>query len=198
MIWDGLTPPYSTLVVDPPWMYQKNHGAKRGLVPGRRGGQAEAQYTTMTNEEILALPVRDLAADKAHLYLWFTNPGAWGGRFSSITPHDIAEAWGFEFKTIITWVKIEATGNVDKGGMGWYFRGATEHVLFATRGDLQTPTEGREPNVIMARRGRHSEKPGAFFDLAQRASPGPYVELFARAPRLGWDAWGHGYESRSA
>jgi N6-adenosine-specific RNA methylase IME4 len=195
--WEGLTPPYSAIVADPPWMYQKAPGEKQPggrATPGGRGGQAEHHYSTMTNEEILALPVRGLAAKQAHLYLWFTNPGAWGGRFSDVTPHDIAAAWGFEFKTIITWVKTDAAGGVNRGGMGWYFRGATEHVLFATRGDLQTPEATREPNVIMAGRGRHSEKPGAFFDLVQRNSPPPYVELFARAPRLGWEAWGKGYE----
>jgi N6-adenosine-specific RNA methylase IME4 len=170
-------------------MYQKDPGGKSQASGPRR--QAEAIYSTLTNEEILALPVRDLAGESAHLYLWFTNPGMFGGRFSDVTPKAIAEAWGFEFKTVLTWVKPGG------GGMGWFFRGQTEHVLFATRGGKYAaiPAEKREPNVIDSRKTGHSQKPPAFFDLVERVSPGPYVELFARQPRLGWDSWGYGHEA---
>jgi N6-adenosine-specific RNA methylase IME4 len=188
MTWEGLNPPYATIVADPPWMYQKDPGAKNeGQGPV---SQAESCYSTLTNEQISALPVKDLVADAGHLYLWFTNPGMFGGRFSDVTPKDIAETWGFEFKTILTWVKPGG------GGMGWFFRGQTEHVLFATRGgkDAAIPANIREPNVIDSRKAGHSQKPGAFFDLVERVSPGPYVELFARQPRLGWDHWGLGIE----
>lgn len=187
-VFAGLSGPYSTLVVDPPWMYQKQPGLKTGSV---MRAMAEGQYTTMTNEEIAALPVASIANPQAHLYLWCTNPGLYGGRFSDVTPADIAAAWGFRYVTMLTWVKPGA------GGMGWYFRGQTEHVLFATRGDLGISAERREPNVIDSRRTGHSQKPAAFFDLVERVSPGPYVELFAREPRLGWDSWGHGYEDAS-
>lgn len=182
--WEGLSPPYSTIVADPPWMYQKQPGETKGSA-----SMAEHQYQTMTNEQIAALPVAGMAAAKAHLYLWFTNPGTWGNRFSTVTPCDIATAWGFEYKTVLTWVKPGG------GGMGWFFRGQTEHVLFATRGGLGIPADKREPNIVCAHRHGHSQKPPAFFDLVERVSPGPYVELFARAPRLGWDHWGYGYEA---
>lgn len=184
--WDGLTPPYSTIVADPPWRY---NASTTELKSGGRGGQAEHQYSTMTNAEIMALPVADLAADEAHLYLWVTVPRLFGGRNDrTIGPIEIVEAWGFEFKTMLTWVKPGS------GGMGWYFRGQTEHVIFATRGGLGIAPDKREPNVIEAPRSGHSRKPPALFDLVERVSPGPYLELFSREPRLGWDSWGKGYE----
>lgn len=180
-----LSPPYSTIVADPPWQYQKRPGAKSGSV---MGSMAEGQYSTMTNEEIAALPVGELAADQAHLYLWVTNPGMFGGRFGRVTPRDIVEAWGFTYVTLLTWVKPGG------GGMGWYFRGQTEHAVFAQRGMLGIPADRREPNVVTAKRGGHSAKPPAFYDLVERVSPGPYVDLFARQPRFGWDSWGYGHE----
>jgi len=184
-MWGDLTPPYSTIVADPPWMYQKQPGSKTGSV---MESMAEGQYGTMTNEAIAALPVAELAADQAHLYLWVTNPGMFGGRFSRITPRDIVEAWGFRYVTMLTWIKPGA------GGMGWYFRGQTEHAVFATRGDLGIPAAQRQPNVFTAPRTGHSRKPDKFLDLVERVSPGPYVELFSRDPMLGWDSWGHGFE----
>lgn len=184
---------YNVIVADPPWKYQKNPGAKQ-VVEWReagRGGMAERIYPTMTNEEIRDLPVVELAAPVSHLFMWFTNPGIYGGRFSSITPEDIAKSWGFQFQTILTWVKTTQAGSVNRGGMGWYFRGATEHVLYATRGKAQIPSELREANVIMAEKSAHSRKPEAFFDLVERVTEGPYVELFARTSRSGWAVWGN-------
>lgn len=186
-----LAPPYSTITADPPWMYQRNPGARSGGVPNV--SMAEAQYPTMTNEEVMALPVGSIAADAAHLYLWVTNPTLFGGRFSRATPRDIVEAWGFRYVTLLTWVKTNKDGGVGGGGMGWYFRGHTEHVVFAVRGGLGVPAWLREPNVFEAPRNGHSAKPAAFYDLVERVSPGPYVELFARQPRLGWDSHGWGY-----
>lgn len=187
MTWAGLTPPYATIVADPPWRYNTTTTELRS---GGRGGQAEHQYSTMDNRSIAALPVAELAADQAHLYLWVTVPRLFGERGGSreVGPIEIVEAWGFEFKTMLTWVKPGA------GGMGWYFRGQTEHVIFATRGGLGIPADKREPNVITAPRSSHSAKPAAFLDKVERVSPGPYLELFCRSPRMGWDSWGKGYE----
>ncbi len=185
---------YSTLVLDPPWRYRKG-GV--GAAHGRR--YAEDVYPTMTNAEIRALPIGDLAAPNAHLYLWVTNPRLYGERDDdSITPHDLIKAWGFSYKTCLTWVKT-------RFGMGSYFRGCTEHILFATRGDLRIAPSMRKSNVFecgddeeegAAFRapggpGGHSSKPDVFYDLVEAASPGPYLEVFARRQRLGWDTWGN-------
>lgn len=183
--------PFDVIVADPPWMYQKRPGL-HGRGEHGAHGIAEAIYPTLTNEEISTLPVRDVAAPDAHLFMWFTNPGMFGGRFSDVSPAAIAKAWGFEFKTVITWVKTTRTGAVNAGGMGWFFRGATEHVLYATRGKARIPSELRAPNVLLAPKGKHSEKPAAFMDLVERVTPDARrLELFSRAPRLGWDAWGN-------
>jgi N6-adenosine-specific RNA methylase IME4 len=175
---------YKTIVADPPWKYTME------TPPTAKGGgpsSAERNYGTMTTAEIAALPVAEMAADNAHLYMWVTNPvlteqRLWGG-FNACA---IARAWGFEPKTMLTWIKSE------KGaGMGFFFRGDTEHVLFAVRGTLPIPAEQRISNVFRGPRGRHSQKPDAFLDLVERVSPGPYVELFARRARFNWDYWGN-------
>ncbi len=185
-VWEGLTPPYATLVVDPPWAYKNARGTQTRSRRGRSQVTAAGNYSTMTMQQIAALDAGELAAEHAHLYLWVTTPLLYSG------VDLIAEAWGFRPVTTLTWVKTGAPG------MGFSFRGHTEHVLFAVRGHLPIPPNKRESNVITSQRRGHSEKPQAFFDLVERVSPGPYCELFARAPRLGWDSWGYGYETVSA
>jgi N6-adenosine-specific RNA methylase IME4 len=177
---------YGTIVVDPPWKYTKTPTEPRG--PGA-GASAEHYYPTMRSEAIAALPVGELAADVCHLYVWVTNPILTEQRpdiRGSATAMDVVRAWGFEPKTLLTW---EKTGPV---GMGFYFRGQTEHVIFATRGrEAGIPPELRQPNIFRAPRGRHSEKPDVFIDRVERVSPAPRIELFARRARFGWDYWGN-------
>ena len=173
-VFDDLTPPYRTIVADPPWRYTRT-GVQ---------GSAAAQYSTMSGQDIADMPVAEIADDSAHLYLWVTTPKLW----DSPTPAEIAESWGFTFKTLITWVKGERVG------LGWYYRVDTEHVLFCTRGKAPIPPEMRQSNVLWAPRTHHSAKPDAFLDLVEQVSPAPRVELFCRRPRFGWDTWGKGYE----
>lgn len=184
----NLAPPYGTLMADPPWRY---NSATTILRSGGRGAGAEHHYPTMDNDEIAAMPVADLAADQAHLYMWVTNPRLIADRKGrrDVTPFDIVEAWGFRPITLLTWVKP------GRGGTGWYFRGQTEHVIFGTRGKLGIPSQLREPNVFTAPRSRHSAKPDEAYALAERVSPGPRLDLFARNDRAGWDVWGNEVES---
>src|SRR5580765_7944962 len=94
--WEGLNPPYRTIVADPPWRYQKD------TTNGAKPGAAEAHYSTLGMRDIAALPVADLAAPDAHLYLWVTVPRLYGDRDDrSFTPVDLMEVWGFEFKTML-------------------------------------------------------------------------------------------------
>ena len=94
-------------------------------------------------------------------------------------------AWGFTYKTTLVWVKPQI-------GMGNYFRSSAEYVLFGIRGKLRT-RDCNQSNWFEAPRGKHSEKPGRFFDLVERASYPPYLEMFARQRRLNpeWDYWGN-------
>lgn len=172
---DALSPPYATIVADPPWpsMHQRSTYHR---------GKPERHYGTMTVDEIAALPVPSLAAENAHLWIWGVN------RLLS-SAYEVAQAWGFTPISLLTWCK-------QGPGMGYYLRNNTEHCVFATRGEPMVPAEPILSTWFVWPRGQHSQKPAAFYDLVERVSPGPYVELFARRPCLGWDSWGNGYEPR--
>ncbi len=171
--------PFSTILADPPWPY-----GNRSAVIFARGKRnphpelitAAAHYETMSVEEIAALPVVDLAADNAHLYMWITTP------WLAMDPRALAvvSAWGFRAKTIITWAKVKADGVTPSMRMGWYYRSATEHLVFATRGALRTCGPAR-PTWFPALRLPHSAKPETAYRLVEEQSPPPRLELFARS-----------------
>ena len=185
-MFEELSSPYGAIVADPPWAYRKSkqpEGTKHSRT------FVSDLYDTLTMREIADLPVGNLAATDAHLYLWVTNPRLFGDRDKNgFGPLQIMEAWGFRYITMLTWEKPGAPG------MGSYFRIDTEHVLFGVRGRAPIPPAKRVRNVIHAKRGKHSEKPPDLMDIVEKVSPGPYLELFARQPRLGWDSWGNGLE----
>lgn len=145
--------------------------------------QARADHT-MALDEICALPVKSIAADSAHLYLWVP---------SSMLPEGlkVMSDWGFRYTTSLTWLKTRRDGEPDGSGVGFYFRNATESLLFGVRGSLRTlPAARSMTNVISARRREHSRKPTAAYWLIEQSSPGPRLELFAREGRDGWVVWG--------
>jgi N6-adenosine-specific RNA methylase IME4 len=170
---------YRTIVLDPPWTYRNTRGTQTRSRIGRRAITATGNYQTMSRDEIAALPVAALADEQAHLYLWITTP-----LLFAMAPSDLLAGWGFEYITTLTWVK---TG---PPGMGFYFRGHTEHVLFGIRGKLGIAAADRRPNTFTAPRRAHSAKPDCFYDLVEAVSQAPRVELFARRARFGWDYWG--------
>jgi len=177
--WEGLTPPYSTIVADPPWAVARSFGGAN-WAKGERD-RPELPYSTMTLDDIKALPVGDLCCSAAHVYVWTV------GAYLHQTP-DVLRSWGFEPSALLTWCKPAG------GFVGGAFYPNTEWVMFGRRGTL--PAQQRINSSWFAwPRGPHSAKPPAFLDLVEQVSPGPYVEMFARAPRLGWDSWGKGYES---
>ena len=164
---------FRTIYADPPWPEIGGGRIRRG---------ADAHYPLMKVSEIKALPVSRLAFEAAHLYLWTTNnylPAAL----------EVINAWGFEYKTMITWLK-------DRKGLGQYFRGKTEHCLFATRGVLpyRTRPDGLRAQGVtgfIAPRSEHSVKPQEMRDMIELVSYPPRIELFARIPAPGWNAWGN-------
>lgn len=184
--WEGLNPPYATIVADPPWEYPEGWAP---FGPTSRGGDGPDRrnlpYSGLDLADIRGLPVADIAAADSHLYLWTTN------RYLRAS-YEMAEAWGFRFSQMLTWCKPPM--GIGPGGS---FSNTTEFVLFARRGSL-AHLQRHDSTWFLATRGAHSVKPPAFFDLVEKVSPGPYVELFARQPRLGWDHWGHGYEGQVA
>lgn len=212
--WEGLSPPYGTIVADPPWGYEKRTAPWRSTT--------EPGYSLMATDQIAALPVADLAAPDAHLYLWAVPP-------MMAEAYKVVDAWGFHADTILTWCKPGP-------GLGGGWRGNTEHLIVARRGfswinpncaecggrprgkgrrcSCEVPSyryKGEPCGVPVAPflttaegtwyeapRREHSQKPDLFGDLIEAMSPGPRVELFARAQRLGWDSWGWGYEGSAA
>jgi N6-adenosine-specific RNA methylase IME4 len=172
---------YRTIVADPPWRYNVTKPTTRGYKPS----SAEGHYPTMTMAEIAELPVSEMADADAHLYLWVTSPRLFGDRNDGrIGPREILERWGFEYKTTLVWVKPGY-------GMGWWFRNNHEMVLFGVRGKAPIPTNLRVGSVITGGKREHSRKPDSFYDVVERVSPEPRLELFARRQRLGWDTWGN-------
>lgn len=168
---------HRVIVADPPWSYAHRHGGS-GL-SGTWGNPAR-QYPTMTIDAIRRLPVVDLAERDSALFLWVTN-----GLLPEAFP--IMEAWGFRYVTLITWCKPI--------GLGLGFRSSTEHCLFGRRGDLRWRGGTNIPNRFDWPKAKHSQKPEAFYDLVEEVFPGPYLELFARRQRLGWDYWGNEVDS---
>jgi N6-adenosine-specific RNA methylase IME4 len=102
-------------------------------------------------------------------------------------------AWGFSYKSNLIWHKVRKDGGSDGRGVGFYFRNVTEMVLFGVRGkNARTEAPGRsQVNMIQTRKREHSRKPDEQYDLIERCSPGPYLELFARGERRGWSTWGN-------
>jgi len=182
---------FKTVVADPPWPYS-NPGPKppQLKLDGtlQLGCDVKKQYSTMTMEDIKALPVSSFLQTNAHLYLWTTNT------FME-QAYSVARAWGFRPITIITWGKVYKDDEERPSmKMGYHYRSATEHVLFAVRGSLRL-TGPAASTLFLHRRLPHSIKPDGFFQMVEEQSPGPYLELFARRERPGWDVWGNEVES---
>jgi N6-adenosine-specific RNA methylase IME4 len=177
----------ATILADPPWRFTNRTGK---MAPEHR---RLSRYGTMTVEEIAALPVSDLAAQVAHLYLWVPN---------ALLPEGlhVMQAWGFQYKTNLVWHKLRKDGGSDGRGVGFYFRNVTELVLFGVRGkNARTLAPGRrQVNYMGTRKREHSRKPDEQYEIIEACSPGPYLELFARGARPGWTTWGNqaddGYE----
>ena len=161
---------FATIVIDPPWDW-----GDEGDVD--QMGRARPTYGTMSYDELLELAVDDLADDDCHLYLWITNRSLPKG-------FALMEAWGFRYVTCLTWCKPSF-------GMGNYFRGQTEQVLFGVKGSQ--PLKRKDVGTwFAADRGPrgHSSKPEVFTELVESCSPGPYLEMFARSTRDDWTSWG--------
>ena len=148
---------YNIIYADPPWKYKENWG----------NGSNEHTYPVMSTQSICDLSVEKIATNQSHLYLWVTNPFLKEGL-------DVCKAWGFNYKTLITWVKTYKDGTPEMG-MGYYFHNKTTKNMFMAV----------NPKL-------HSKKPDCFRDMIIRCSGDlPRIELFARHNTNGWDAWGN-------
>jgi len=153
--------PFQVIVADPPWQYETGNSLP---------------YPTMPIEDIKAMPVREIANDNAILWLWTTSSHL-------RVAFEVAEAWGFEYKTLLTWIK-------DRMGTGEWLRGQTEHCLLAARGK-PVFLHGAHATALSAVRREHSRKPEEFYHLVEATCPGSKLELFSRQARPGWQAFGN-------
>jgi N6-adenosine-specific RNA methylase IME4 len=162
---------FGTIYADPPWKY------------GNQGTRAATSnhYDTMTVDEIAAMPIADLAAEKSHLHLWTTNAFLFDAK-------QIIEDWGFTYKSCFLWVKPQM-------GIGNYWRISHEFMLLGVRGSLTFQSKSEKSWMELPREG-HSVKPHPVRECIERASPGPYLELFGRKPVAGWTVYGNQIESR--
>lgn len=170
---------FSTILADPPWRFANRTGK---MAPEHK---RLSRYSTLSIHEIKEMPVPTFAADKAHLYLWVPNALLqWG--------LDVMDAWGFEYKSNLVWYKVRKDGGPDGRGVGIYFRNVTELVLFGIRGkNNRTLEPGRRMvNLFSTRKREHSRKPDELYDVIEKCSPSPRLELFARSKRAGWTVWG--------
>lgn len=182
---------YSVIVIDPPWSYGSDTGRTRTAehhydTIGNNGKEINRKTGAGIQGIIEQTPLDEWSAKESHLYLWTTNP-------KLPFAFEAMRAWGFEYKTTLTWVKTKADGQPHGGGMGWFFRGATEHVLFGTKGGKGIPSALRKPNVVLAPPTGHSAKPVAFYELLRSIYPKDerMLDVYARTRHERFDAWGN-------
>jgi N6-adenosine-specific RNA methylase IME4 len=163
---------FGCIYADPPWAYSNK--ATRASV----GGKSKSAYkSTMTVDEICAEPVADLAADESHLHLWTTNAFLFEAK-------RVMEAWGFEYKSCFIWVKSQM-------GIGHYWRVSHEFMLLGVRGGLRFRDRGLKSWLECPRKA-HSAKPAEVRRIVEKASPGPYLELYGREkPDDKWTVYGN-------
>ena len=158
---------YGAAIIDPPWdINQKgNYGAER-------------HYDLMTLEQIRKMPISDLMLPDSHIYLWATNATLEAGL-------GLIREWGYVRKNLIIWVKSPISLP-----LGHWFRNCVEFIIFAVRGHCERKCKN-QPNIIFAPTQDHSHKPEELYNIVRRVSNGPFLELFARRPEPGFDAWGN-------
>jgi len=171
---------FATVLADPPWQFVNRTGK---VAPEHR---RLSRYGTLNVDQICRLPVKELLAPVAHLYLWVPN---------ALLPEglQVLHAWGFTYKSNIVWHKIRKDGGSDGRGVGFYFRNVTELILFGTKGkNARTLQLGRtQVNLLATRKREHSRKPDEIYPIIEGCSPEPRLELFARGIRQGWVTWGN-------
>lgn len=165
---------YRIIYADPPWPY-KEHGVS---VSDNYGGVTR-HYPTMTIEEICDLPVVELAADDAVLFIWVTSP-----KLNQVW--EVIDAWGFEYKTSFVWDKVQHN-------FGYYNSVRHELLLVCGRGKSTPEVKQLFDSVqVVERSDEHSEKPELFREIIETLYPsGRKIELFARKKVQGWESWGN-------
>jgi N6-adenosine-specific RNA methylase IME4 len=158
---------FGCIYADPPWQY------------GNQGTRAATNnhYQTMTIADLCAMPVESLVADDAHLHLWTTNAFIQEAFV-------VIKAWGFEYRSMFIWVKPQM-------GIGNYWRVSHEIMLLGIRGNAKRFNDRSLKSWTEASRTKHSAKPESVRNMVEKASHGPYLELFGRKLVKGWTVFGN-------
>jgi N6-adenosine-specific RNA methylase IME4 len=185
---------FACICADPPWHFRARTALQVGNWTSRR--DAEKHYSVMGIDDICAMPVKELAAKDAHLFLWTTGP-------CLPQAFDVIKAWGFRYSGIaFTWVKLKKTYNAKQlrvlplgasdlhVGLGLTTRKNAEFCLLARRGSARRESK-RVREIILSPIREHSRKPDEFFERVVEYTSGPYLELFSRQSRDGWATWGN-------
>jgi N6-adenosine-specific RNA methylase IME4 len=183
MISSSSSKKYGVIHADPPWLF-RNYSEKG------TGRNAISHYDCLSFDELRRLPVADAAAKDCVLFLWAVDP---------LLPKafDLLNAWGFQFKTVgFYWAKTNRSARQDTlrpsdffTGLGYWTRANVEQCLLATRG--KPPRRAKNVRrLIIGPRREHSRKPEQVYERIERLAGGPYLDLFARESRKGWDIWG--------
>lgn len=193
---------YGAILCDPPWRFTTWSAAGRGRCPDgpvtrneQRQNKPERHYATMTMDDIRALPVADMAADDAVLFLWVVDPLLMEARA-------LAAAWGFTYKTVgFYWIKTRKNEGANNKrphvatrpypmGTGYWTRANPEQCLLFTKGKPKRISAGVEKLIVSPRR-EHSRKPDEVYSRIQALVGGPYLEMFARQQWPSWDSLGN-------
>lgn len=185
---------YKMIAADPPWHFRARTALQMTNWTSRR--DAEKHYSVLGVEDIKALPVSDWAAKDAHLLLWTTGP-------CLPQAFEVIEAWGFRYSAVaFTWIKLKrsidarqsrllAFGEMDLHvGLGLTTRKNAEFCLLGRRGNAHRNSK-RVREIILAPVREHSRKPEEFYRRSVEYADGPYLDMFSRQRRPGWDAWGN-------
>lgn len=183
---------YDVIYADPAWPFDKpraviGNGGK-GRINAENTTQVDItkQYPTMSLDEIKALPVPELSAKNSLLFLWTTNNHI-------REAYEVVEHWSFKPQNFLTYGKVcKSDSSRVHGSVGWWYRSATEHLIFAIKGKVKRPKDFYFNTLLLDVRYGHSVKPNSYYDMIEKAFPGGrYLELFARNQRVGWDQWGN-------
>jgi len=179
---------FNIIYADPPWHYQS--WARRSSAAGEGGRTGRGvPYPTMPTSAICALPVAELAAQDALLFLWATYP---------MLPDAlrVIGSWGFAYKGVaFTWCKLNPSGVGWHFGLGYWTRGNPEICLLATKGRPRRQSR-KVANLVVSPRREHSRKPHEVRErIVALCGDLPRVELFARQKTPGWSAWGNEVDS---
>lgn len=174
---------YQTILLDPPWEYtQKFSGGSKKCNPGKSASCFK--YPTLSLEKLKEIKLLEFSNVNSHYYIWTTN-----NLFSRTL--SLIEDWGLQYRQILVWVKLNKNNKQPVFGMGKYFRNSCEFLIFCTRKGIVSLTNTKNMrSVFFAERRRHFEKPQIQYEIIEKQSNEPYLEMFARNKKENWDVWG--------